>query len=499
MKKVIPFIVFLLVAVNVVLASWWVLHTDILFTSDIARDFFLLNELDQKKIILIGPNSSTGLFHGPLWTYLNYPAYWIGRGNPVVVGWFWIFLIVLFVISNYFIAKKLFGQSAAYIFALMTSAYMIFHAHGMYNPHGAMLLLPSFFYFFVRYLETKKVRHLVFHIAIGSAMIQFQLAVGIPLVLLSAVAIVIINVRQKRLGHVLLFFLVPVLLGNFILFDLRHQHLLTNLVMHFLASPVRDRPHYLPLIADRLQLLVSATEIVRINDGWRNTVLFCITLGFIALQIKQKRHVAVYKSFLYFYTGFFLLSLFNTGPLLYFYLFPIFPLVFLIFSSFIQSRYAKVFLLLFGVVYFLNLQTALDDTERAWSTIGRDRYSWRFLLTLARGVFTKAPDSFGYFVYAPNVLAYEGRYAMLYAERQSKKQALAFTKQPVTYLVIAPPPQNNPYMEDAWWRKNQVHIDKEPKATERFANGYKVETYSLGDAEIRIPFDPGINPGLHFR
>ncbi|MEK7450632.1 MAG: hypothetical protein AAB662_01690, partial [Patescibacteria group bacterium] len=93
MKKLLYFFLFLLTLSNVYLSSSLVRHGEVNFPSDVARDFLLFAEMDQKKIVFIGPRSSTNnLFHGPLWTYMNYPAYVIGNGNPVVVAWFWIFL-----------------------------------------------------------------------------------------------------------------------------------------------------------------------------------------------------------------------------------------------------------------------------------------------------------------------------------------------------------------------------------------------------------------------
>ena len=97
LKKILLILFGLLVLANLFLAAWHFLHQDLVFSADIARDFSLFREIDRKKIILIGPRSSvSGLFHGPLWLYLNYPAYLIGQGNPVVVGWLQIALELSF-------------------------------------------------------------------------------------------------------------------------------------------------------------------------------------------------------------------------------------------------------------------------------------------------------------------------------------------------------------------------------------------------------------------
>ena len=88
----------------------------------------------------------------------------------------------------------------------------------------------------------------------------------------------------------------------------------------------------------------------------------------------------------------------------------------------------------------------------------------------------------------------------LYTEPKNiKKLSVTLKKKPVTYLVIAPPPANNPLMKDEWWKKNQLHLWKRPTNVTAFPNGYRIERYELTTQEIATPFDPGINPGLHFR
>lgn len=484
-------------------AAWYVLHEDISFPSDIARDFLLLQEIDQKKLILIGPRSSTtGLFHGPLWLYINYPAYLLGGGNPVVVGWFWVFLIICSLIPSFFVAKNLFNETVGYFFILMLSLYYGFHARGLFNPHGALFLLPIFFFFFIRYIETFKIYYLVIHLLTAAAMIQFQMAVGIPFLLLSFVYIAFRILRSNKKKHLLGFLLILIPLGNFLIFDFRHDHLLSRSVLNYLSPQTSDSKYnYLSSsqLINRIKLLTSGPEIVRQYPGHRNLVAFIVLIFFIFVQIKNNKYRTIYISFLYFYIGFFLLSLANKGIILHFYFFPLFSLVFLIFSSFITSKYKKIFILIFFVIFALNLQAALNDIKTSVNIIGRDQDSWKFLYNLSLKVYQGSEKEFGYFVYAPDVFAYEPKYAMLFVGKLYKKPAYSFQKKPVTYLIIAPPPPDNPYMRDEWWRINQIKITTNPQSVIKFENGYKIEKYLLNEKEMQIPFDPNINPGLHFR
>ncbi len=493
-----------LIFINFFFASWFVLHNDLVFSSDIARDFFLYDQVAQKTIILIGPKSSVmGLFHGPLWIYLNYPAYFIGHGNPIIVGWWWVIMTAIYVGIGFWIANKLFGKKTAYLYALIISLYMSFHTSSFINPIGAMFCLPLFFYFFIRYLQTSEVKNLIAHIFILGLMIQFELAIGIPFAILSFLYLFIKIILSKNKLHLLSFFVILIPLSTFILFDLRHDFLLTHSVLTFLSpsSGNNEKYNFLYLIYDRCRLLISQVEFVRPDPKYRNLIVSLIFVMFMLIQVRNKKYRTIYFSFLYFYLGYFVTTFINRGPILAFYFYPLFSLVFLIFSSFITSKYSKIFILIFAVIYLMNLHTAFLDAQSNLNTfMGKDQTSWKFLNSMTSKVFQGSENQFGYFVYTPDTIGYAPKYAMLYQQRVNfEKTALFLAKKPVTYIVVAPPAPDNPYLSYEWWKENEVKITKQPVSTLNFQNGYKIEKYMLTPDETKIPPVPNIDPGLGFR
>jgi hypothetical protein len=149
---------------NVFLSAWYVINGDIFFHTDIARDFLLLEDMTKNKLVtLIGPRSGgiPGVFHGPLWLYLNLPAFFIAKGNPVIVGWFWVALFILNLFIVYKTATKLFDQKTSLLSTALFSTVTAPTIRQLFNPYGAVMLSPIFFYFFVDYLKTNKLRSLL--------------------------------------------------------------------------------------------------------------------------------------------------------------------------------------------------------------------------------------------------------------------------------------------------------------------------------------------------
>ena len=480
-------------------ASWYVLNGDIYFTADIGRDFRILQEVSQKKIIFIGPRASGDMFHGPGWPYLNFPFYLLGNGNPVVVGWGWVFFVFIAGVIAFYVAKNLFGEIAGWIYSAMVTLYNAFYARGMINPNAVLILMPLFFFSFVKYYQTLKPKFLFLHLATVFIMFQSEL-MSVPYILLSFSAIIFRIVKKNKLKHLSFFLLLFFFVANFVIFDFRHDHILLNRALAFTSPKIQNTIfNYGGQIENRVRLAFTGTEIVRRDPGGRNLVLFLIMLSLIALQIKNKKHKTIYFSFLYFYFGFFILSFVNKGQILYFHLFPVFPLIFLMLVSFINSKYKKIALLILLIVFALNIQTAFQDISDSKQFIGNDIYSWKFLSNMSSKVFKGNEKSFGYFIYTPDTVGHEVNYAMSYETKINTKKVYPYEKKSVTYLIIAPPPPNNPYMKEDWWIINKVHLNQSPVSIYQFSNGYKIEKLLLTDEEIKVKPEQNINLGIFFR
>jgi len=502
----------LIILVNVFFLVWYLLHGDIFFHTDIARDFLLLDDLAKRKLVLIGPRSSGpgGFYHGPLWMYLNYPAFLLGNGNPIVVGWFWVLLFVAFLASSYYVAKRMFNGKVALIFVTLLSLFpgipYIQHGemNGFYNPFGAMFLMPLFFYFITLYVKQKKAVFLTMALLINGLMFQFQVAFGGPLLLLTSSIALYLIVREKKWLHLTSFFILLIPFSTYIAFDLRHNFSHMNAILN-----INNKPDavYIPII-ERLKqrwgmLNTTGLHFFREpNETFNLPFAYVVAFGiYFALKSKKTSNKIPYIVGLIIYIGYFLLSCIHNGWLMYYYWMPIYPLVFLVFSSLESLLNKIIFYSLLFVCLLSNIFMSFYHMGESNSFIGKNDSSWKFQSSLAQTVFNDAKGKeFGFFIYTPDIFAYSTKYPFVYHERKNPQTKMyIYERKPLTYLIIAPPPKEKPWMTGNWWKENKIGIRKKPDKVFPFENGYVIERYQLTEKDMKIPTDQNLNDWIYFR
>ncbi|MEK7160204.1 MAG: hypothetical protein AAB702_01875 [Patescibacteria group bacterium] len=485
------------------LLFYFPIHGEIHLSNDIGRDFLLLQELDQKKIVLIGPRSNTeGLFHGPLWTYMNYPAYVISNGDPVTAAWFWAILGIVFLLTTFFIVRKLFGILPAIAASLLLSVRLIPHINSVFSPEAMFFFVPFFLFTITRYIESKKAIFLAFHLITGAIFVQLNIGVGILFLLMSSFLSIGFIIKNKLWKHLLAFLVVPLFLSNFIAFDIRHDFRMLKAILNLGNSsdfiiPFKD------WIQDRLNNTVS----IQLLSDTTNLLLFVYAVFALVvvatiMRIKNDAKVrTVYLVLLFYYFGYMVLSFFNKGIMLYHYIHLLIPLTTIWFVSFLKGPYKIVFAIVVFIVFLLNFNFSLQWVSSTQdSIVGKSRDSWTALKNVANSITdAEKGKEFGYFVFSPDSYAYQQRYAMIYAFKKSNAKAFEYVKKPITYVIASPPPENDPYMTYVWWVRNQVKISSISLATKKFPGGYTTEKFNLNKEEQKVPFDNNIKLGISFR
>lgn len=501
MKLLFYLILLLLTLFNVYLSSSLARQGEVNFFNDVARDFLLLEEMGQKKIVLIGPRSSTNnLFHGPIWTYINYPAYVLGDGNPVVVAWFWIFLECIFLITGFYMARKLFGTFPAFAFIALTSAQMIFYMGRIFHAEATIFFIPMLFFTICMYIKSKKNLYLALHILALAILIQLEIGVGLQFLMLSMPLIVLFIYKRKLWKHLLTFALFPIFLSNLILFDLRNDLRMTKAIFSTGASF-----HFFITLQSWLENRFNNTISLQLfNNGVNNLFVYIVfalvVIVTISLIKNRSKYKHIYLLLLFYYFGYMILSFFNKGILLHHYVYLLIPLTTLWIVSFLATKYRILFLPFIAIIFYLSFTLAKSYIISTGSILGTDYNSWKSLSSVAKSIIDSQQNKeFGYFVFAPDALAYQPRYAMTYNFKKAHAKAFEYTKKPTTYIIAAPPPRDDPYMTHVWWRKVQVKISSEPAETKRFPNGFTIEKFNLTMDEQNIPHVKDIELGIHFR
>ncbi len=494
-------ICFVLTAFNILIASWFFLNGDLYFHSDIGRDFMLLAEIEEKGYILIGARTgASGVYHGVFWYFLNFPAYFLSNGNPVVVEGFWILLSVAFLAGGFWVCKNLFSKRVGYYFIVLASSYLVWRTNTFSHPDGATLLTIFFFYTFWKYIETLKLKYLAVNVFLSGFLIHLELVTGWPLFLLSVPLALIFQYKGKKLLHASAFFLILIPLLPYIVFELRHDFFqLRNLWAFITQSTIGGGgEHYSRVFINRLEYMFNdGIKLVDIGQVNRVVVGFFVVVFMRVLFASESKRL--YFTFLYFFMGFFIFSLAVPFFLLRHHFVTFYPVVLLVFCSVLANKYGKVLLPLFFLVVVISEIAAIGQVMKPDTNADFNRDSWKSLNAIASDVFTDTPGEFGYFVNSPDKFGYSANYAMVYRNKvDGKNRAQYFEKRPVTYVVTAPPPLNSDFDTDIWM-KNGINIKTVPTYVNSYSNGYKVYRFDLSNEDVAVPYSPLEDIGIHFR
>lgn len=503
MSKLLKWPIIIFIFAGLLMCAWSVLHNDIYYNTDIGRDFLIFNEIAAKKIVLIGPRADfQGLFHGILWHYLQMPAYLIGHGNPIVVGWWWILLTGAFIAGNYYIAKNLFDKKSAAIAAVVFSLFLVPYTQGFFHGSGAMLILPALFYFFVKYMQTGNYRYLIGHLFVLGMLVQFEIAIGIPFVILSTAAVLFLIIKKRNFWHVLCFGILVLFFSTFILTDLRHNFLQIKSILAY-AHGSRDAAQipFATSLKDRYNNLIDGGFNIFSGpfSGWNKLMLLFFIYAFYQLFRKRDKKLSIYIAFLYFYVGYYTVTLLHGGLIIELWRIPLSVLPLLIFISLHKYTKPVIFYGLLGVVLIATVTQNILFIKTITPQIGKTTRSWQFHLVNATKLFADAPSDFGFFIYSPDYYGYQDKYAMTYAASLYNKNAHRFEKRPITYVLIEPPPPHIQGLSPEWWIENQAAIKTKAVKTIKLDSGYMIKKYVLTKEDLQIPSKVTISDWLYFR
>ena len=312
--------------------------------------------VEKRHFTLIGiPTSTGGMYVGPLLTYVYVLVYWISSGNPVGVHLVTVLLIslqpgvifwLLLHLKNYFV-----GLLAAII--TLCSSLLWFTA---YFASPISLLFPLGLLFFYGLIICKPTKQWCFGMALLlglSIQIHFSLLIFFPIFILY---LLVSDNFQKIPAKFYALMLIVILLSLFplILFDLRHNALISHNLLKFIftGSPQLSYVGNISRVLQSTTAVFSSLLIPNLSFGMRSLLMISV----IVFLIKYRKTI-VNKAAITSLGVFLLLLLLYRGPLPDYYFFAQLPVFIFVLAQIVerisQFRFGSIIVFSFLAVIML--------------------------------------------------------------------------------------------------------------------------------------------------
>ena len=495
-------------AITIALGTLHLFRSDLFYETDIARDMLLLEDMMvNRKLMLIGARSSIpGVFHGPLYYWLAFPFFAFSGGNPVVVSYFWLAIYWSFLAAFYYTGKKIFNQKFASVSTALIASLTAFVPAGFTHTTVSNFIIVPLIYLVYRYLQSNKVRWLAAAVITTGLIIQFQMAFGVPVLILIGGFSVYQIIKRRQFKHLLTIFLILLPLSTFLAFDLRHDFMQTRSAIAYLGE--NNSGSINGFWHDRWVSIVdcfsvSATPSKIFSDS--TSILTIIALGFLgykSFRSKRTKGRSTLMLVVLVALGFWVVTLpfqGNVWPPYYRTLYPViaFALTYVLLNLIPKKIGVVVLVIILGSNLFFNVKEGLGYLR---ADLLNDEIHWKFYRQMASDIVADSEGKeFGYFVFSPDQYGYQGKYAMRYLVRKNSLAGISYQKRPLTYLIIALNNANNPWANEEFWQAQQVKIEREADRAWIYPSGYQVRRFDLAENEATISADPNLLDGIHFR
>lgn len=512
MKKIKWVLLFLILLLAFLLGARMILSGDFFYLFDQARDLLLVKSVaENHTLMLIGNQSGLGgFFHGPLWIYAIAPIYILAKGNPFSLAFFYVGLELFTVFIAFIVGSKLYGSKGGLLIALLIAMSPAIWGT-VPNTVGAdmePLVYLGIFYFLIKFLRGNKNYFIPAAFLTGLAL-QFETASSLVL-FPTVIVMFFFGKKAIKEWRVIILSIISFVLSltTFILFDFRHQFLMTKAILNSFSGSEKGKGYlYLPERAlDHLRGLSGVYKEVLFNQSYLMVLLLVIIFVFAAILIFKNKKYQFRKEFL-------LLLSFPILPFVFFMFYPyavwpeyvfglMVPVVlafFLAISEVWKNVFGKALVLLFFIITFLNVFVFLQNQYFARALQIDSAGSYVNQKAVVEWIYRDVKvGRFGYFVYTPEIFTHGMDYLFYWYGKKNPTIIFENKKDVATYLILYPHMANDNGAYD-FWKKNILKTRGKVVLTKVFTGGITVQKLSIDANAAEPPVDPNYYQGLIFR
>ncbi|MFH0749602.1 MAG: glycosyltransferase family 39 protein [Candidatus Gottesmanbacteria bacterium] len=297
MKKFTTIIVLCILFCSAVWLRWHLLPSHLFFGPEQGRDMLVIRDIVvNHKLTLIGSKTDiSGIFHGPIFYYLSAIPFAVTKGNPLAVSFFMILIQSIGVLFMYLLGRditksKRVGLIAAVFYTI--SFLGVVYGRWLSNPPLSIPLSLIGVWSMLRFLQGEK--RYIFLTAISFAclgqaeFINFLLFAGI-------VCVVVIRfwkrIRVTPVSFIGLGLMVglAVSLGNYVLFDIRHEFLISKSVLGLMSGASGYGTTLFDSMKSASLMFASQFAMTFGIVSWKIGAS-CMAITLCVLLIERKRH-----------------------------------------------------------------------------------------------------------------------------------------------------------------------------------------------------------------
>lgn len=398
------------------------------FTYDVGRDMLALwNIAYLHKIFLIGPTTGVdGVFYGPWWYYLLTPFFLFFQGDPRGIALIMGLIGVLTIIFTFVFAKKIGGNFLGLTFSglICISPNLVSLASQIWSPN----IIPLFIIFILLllrkiYQSTKGISNWCYFLfgLLLFLIIDLEIVFGLLFLIGIVVSLCIIKWRKIPLKGAALFILGAIfILSPRVLFDLRHQFIMTKSLAAFLTSGGREETRgFFEILINRINIFFNQFTFSLTMENSVLGIILSLLMLFVFIFF-YKEMEGIVKNFVL--TSAIIILVFFVGTLLFrhdiwpHYLVGLPVLYLLLFSLSLYLLRKKLSqnlipIAIFCIIFILNLNpgTLINSFNKPlWEG---DASVYRNQLAVIDYVYSQAKGrEFKYVTYTPPVYDYTYQY-----------------------------------------------------------------------------------------